>query len=413
MANNIDVIAMLLSNTYTDETVIGGGAIKGSPCTIKKTTEVEDGQKITFAWTLQDYSERTLDIILKNGKQGEQGDDGRGIKSSYVDDNNHFIVVYDDDTEEDLGEITVVGVDTLAELKDVNFTELKDGDTLVYDSTSKKFVNSKGGGGGSGSLEDDLTTSVTVGGIVSGTSYEEGTPLETIFRDMLNPVAYPTLTNPSATISATGAKLLETGSTLNTTMTISFNRGSINPAYGTSGYRAGQAQSYTLDGTTQSSNVFPMVITSAKTSYQGSVAYGEGEQPKDSIGRDYSTPLPSGSVNTNTINYEFVNALYANTDNITTVAKLSLVSKSAKVKEFSFPAQTSVNPEEFHVDANWIITAVEVLNTLSNQWEDCSSEFTITNTTHTDASGATVNYKKYACNLGIATGARKIRIKWS
>ena len=249
---NIDtLLAIGSANSYTDEKVIGGGAIKGSPCTIKKTTEVEDGQKITFAWTLQDLTERTLDIILKNGKQGEQGDDGRGIKSSYVDDNNHFIIVYDDDTEEDLGEITVVGVDTLSELKDVNFTELKDGDTLVYDSTSKKFVNGKGGGGGSGSLEDDLTTSVTVGGITSGTSYEEGTPLETIFRDMLNPVAYPTLTNPSATISATGAKLLETGSTLNTTMTISFNRGSINPAYGTSGYRAGQAQSYSLDGTTK------------------------------------------------------------------------------------------------------------------------------------------------------------------
>lgn len=411
MANNIDVIAMLLSNTYTDETVIGGGAIKGSPCTIKKTTEIEDGQKITFAWTLQDLTERTLDIILKNGKQGEQGDDGRGIKSSHVDDNNHFIVVYDDDTEEDLGEITVVGVDTLAELKDVNFTELKDGDTLVYDSASRKFINGKGGE--SGSLKDDLTTSVTVGGIASGTSYEEGTPLETIFRDMLNPVAYPTLTNPSATISATGAKLLETGSTLNTTMTISFNRGSINPAYGTSGYRAGQAQSYSLDGTTQASNVFPMVITSAKTSYQGSVAYGEGEQPKDSIGRDYSTPLPSGSVNTNTINYEFVDVMWSNVSSIGTIAKMSLVSKTAKQRDMNFPAQTVANPEVFDIPASWTVTAVQVKNDLSGVYEDAMSQFTVTNVTHNDASGTSVAYKRYTFNLGYDTGARSVRVKWN
>ena len=411
---NIDtLLAIGSANSYTDETVIGGGAIKGSPCTIKKTTEVEDGQKITFAWTLQDLTERTLDIILKNGKQGEQGDDGRGIKSSYVDDNNHFIIVYDDDTEEDLGEITVVGVDTLSELKDVNFTELKDGDTLVYDSTSKKFVNGKGGGGGSGSLEDDLTTSVTVGGITSGTSYEEGTPLETIFRDMLNPVAYPTLTNPSATISATGAKLLETGSTLNTTMTISFNRGSINPAYGTSGYRAGQAQSYSLDGTTQASNVFPMVITSAKTSYQGSVAYGEGEQPKDSIGRDYNTPLPSGSVNTNTINYEFVDVMWSNVSNIGTIAKMSLVSKTAKQRDMNFPAQTVANPEVFDIPASWTVTTIQVKNDLSGVYEDAMSQFTVTNVTHNDASGTSVAYKRYTFNLGYDTGARSVRVKWN
>ena len=414
---DIDVVAMLLSNSYTDESVIGGGAIKGSPCYIKKTTEVEEGQRITFAWTLTDNTERTLDVLLKNGKagkDGDKGDDGRGIKDSYLNDQNHFIIVYDDDTEDDLGEITVVGVDRLSELKDVNLTSLKDGDVLVYDAELGKWVNGKGGSGGGGSLEDDLTTSVTVGGITSGTSYEEGTPLETIFRDMLNPVAYPTLTNPSATISATGAKLLESGSTLNTTMTITFNRGSINPQYDAeSPYRSGEAQSFTLNGTTQASNVFPMVITSAKTSYQGSVAYGAGVQPKDSVGNNYNSPLPSGSVNTNTISYEFVDALYANTGNIASVTKLALVSKSAKVKEFSFPAQTSINPEEFHVASSWTITALEVLNTLSNQWENCASEFTVTDITHEDAGGNTVNYKKYLCNLGIATGARKIRIKWS
>lgn len=267
--------------------------------------------------------------------------------------------------------------------------------------------------GGGGSLTKQITAAIDVGGIDTGTVYPVDTPIENILSDLLEPTLYPTLTNPSASMTATGAKLLEVGSTLNTTFTITFSRGSISPAYSTSGYRSGVASTYTLDGTTQAGNTFSATITSAKTSYQGSVAYEAGEQPKDSKGQNYDSPLPAGSVNTNTINYEFVNALYANTADITTVAKLALVSKSAKVKQFDFPAQTAANPHEFHVDASWTITAVELLNTLSGQWEDCSSEFTISNTTHDDAAGNPVNYKKYLCNLGIATGDRKIRIKWS
>ena len=90
-----------------------------------------------------------------------------------------------------------------------------------------------------------------------------------------------------------------------------------------------------------------------------------------------------------------------------------MVSKTAKVKRFDFPAQTVANPEIFDMPASWTITGLEVLNTLSGQWEDCSSEFTITNTTHDDAAGNTVNYKRYTDNRGYNAGARAVRVKWS
>lgn len=262
-------------------------------------------------------------------------------------------------------------------------------------------------------LTADMTTSVSVGGIDSGATYEEGTPLETVIRDMLEPTLYPTFVPPSATMTATGSKLLETGATLETTFTIVFNRGSITPAYGTSGYRSGFAEEYTLDGVTQSGNSFTKTISSDKTNYVGSVSYLEGEQPKDSKGGDYDAPYPSGSVNTNAINYEFVDAIWANTSSITSVAKLALVSKSAKVKEFTFPAQTVANPEVFDIPASWNVIAVEVLNTLSNQWEDCSREFTTSSTTHENASGDSVNYVRYTDNRGYAAASRKIRVKWN
>ena len=414
----IDVITLALSKKFTEETVEGAGAIKGAPCQIKSITDIEGGKRVTFLW--KDNSnvdhESTMDVMNgSKGDTGATGATGKGIKHSYVNDENHFIIVYDDDTEEDIGEITVLCVDTLNELNDVEIDEPADGQVLKFNSSTQKWENGTGGGGGSAELSDDLTTAISVGGIDSGVTYEQGTSLETLFRDLLEPTLFPTLTNPSASMTATGAKLLEKGATLATTFTIAFNRGSINPQYSAeSKYRSGEAVSYSLNGgTAQDGNTFNVTVTEAQKTYQGTVNYAQGVQPKDSKGKTYQSPLPAGSVNTGTISYEFVDALWANTSDITTVAKLALVSKSSKLKEFNFPAQTASNPEEFHVPTSWTITAVEVLNTLSNQWENCAGEFTVTDTTHENAGGTTVNYKKYLCNLGVATGSRKIRIKWS
>lgn len=263
-------------------------------------------------------------------------------------------------------------------------------------------------------LTKNLTTSIALGGVAAGTTFTKDTNLEDVIDALVNPVLYPSFTAPSANISATGAKLLETGATLDTVMTITFNRGTINPAYGTDGYRAGVAEGYKLNnGEVQSGNTFNVRVSSAQLTYKGTVNYAQGEQPKDSRGNDYDNPLPSGSINTNTITYEFVDALWANTGSIGTISKQSLVSKSTKLKRFDFPAQTVANPEVFDVPASWTITAVEVLNTLSNQWEDCSGEFNVTDTVHTDASGAEVAYKRYTDNRGYNAGARSVRIKWS
>lgn len=285
------------------------------------------------------------------------------------------------------------------------------GDGLQFNEDGE--LEATGGGGGSADLTSDLTASVTVGGVASGTTFEEGTPLENVVRNILSPTLYPSFTAPSASMSASGAKLIEKGGSLAVVFTITFNRGTINPAYGTSGYRSGAAQSYTLDGTTQAENTFSKTITESKTSYQGSVAYAQGEQPKDSNGNNYDSPLPAGSVNTNAVTYEFVNAIWANTSNIATVAKLSLVSKSAKQRDLTFPAQTVANPEIFDIPASWTVTAVQVKNDLSGQWEDASSQFTVTDTTHNDAGGTSTAYKRYTFNMGVGTGSRQIRVKWS
>lgn len=401
------ITAYALSKKYTADTADAMGAVKGAPCEIVSMIHDENTgiTTITFSWTSKSGVERTESCEIY---------DGLGVKDVEINEEGHLIVTYDDDSQQDAGLIPGGGGDYTAgdgvlisqdDVISLDYMQEGEMDDIIDPLPTP--------GGGGGSLAEDLTTSLTVGGIPSGSFYEAGTSFEQLFRNLLNPTAYPTLTAPSATLSATGNKLLETGSTLNTTFTISFNRGSINPAYGTSGYRAGTAQTYTLDGDTQGSNTFSKTITSAKTSYQGSVAYAAGEQPKDSTGANYNSPLPAGSVNTNTITYEFVDALWANTSNIGTIAKQALVSKSAKQKDFAFPAQTVANPEVFDVPASWTVTAVQVKNDLSGAYEDAISQFAMTDVTHNDAAGNSVAYKRYTFNLGYGTGARSVRLKWS
>ena len=282
------------------------------------------------------------------------------------------------------------------------------GHTLIGDMSSSDLEI------GGGELSDDMTTGITVGGITAGTTYEEGTPVEDILNDLLNPTLYPAFTNPSLSLSGSGSHLLETGSTLAVTLTATFNRGSISPAYGTSGYRSGEATGYSLNGgTEQSGNTWSETVSASNKSFQASVAYAAGEQPKDSKGGNYDSPLPAGSKTSGTVTYDFVDAMWANTANIATVAKLSLVAKSTKQRDMAFPAQTVANPEIFDVPASWTVTAVQVKNDLSGQYEDAISQFDVTDVTHDDAAGNSVAYKRYAFNMGMPTGARNVRVKWS
>lgn len=274
-------------------------------------------------------------------------------------------------------------------------------------------VSVQAGGSSSGTFGKDITASVDIGGIKIGDAYHIGDNYDDFIQDLIDPIKYPSLSNPSATISASGT-LLETGASVSKTLTVNFSRGTISPAYGTSGYRSGAATGYSLNnGTSQSGNTFTQTVSESNKTFKAKVTYAAGEQPLDSKGNNYSTPLASGSVETTTLTFDFVDAIWANTSAINTVAKLALVSKSTKVKEFNFPAQTVANPEEFHIPASWTVTAVEVLNTLSNQWESCASEFTTGTTTHNNAGGTAVNYVTYKDNRGYAAAARKVRVKWS
>lgn len=420
----ISVETLALAKTYTDETAIQFGGLKGAPCTIKSIVK-QDGQNIvTFEWK-NDAGDTRESILYV--------DDGTPIYTWEA--GNHYnygdLVIYascfyrcifensdsvfDDTKWNELG--SPDGNYDIVETKDLLPPRFTPADRKMYyciaDSAFYLWDGTKWVFQATGALGDDLDVTKTVGGVTSGSHYEEGTSVEKILRDMLNPTEYPTLTNPSASISSSIAKLLEKGSSVSAVLTVNFNRGSINPAYGTSGKRSGAATGYTMNGgAEQTSNKFNVVVNETYDSFTANVKYAAGEQPKDSTGKDYSTPLPAGNVNSSAFTYEFVNALWSNSASITTIAKNDLVSASTGTFTFNFPAATVANPETFDVPSEWTVSAIEVYNTISGTWDDCANTFTKSTTTHNNAGGTAVTYNRYTNNLGYNMDARKIRIKW-
>ena len=266
--------------------------------------------------------------------------------------------------------------------------------------------------GVNGSLLSPLDVTKTTGGIEEGTEYATGTLYDKMWRDMLNPTENPSLKDPSAVLSVQGDTLIESGSVIDKVFTVEFNQGEITPANGTSGKRSGVATSYSLNDSTQATNTFVKTVTPLNKTFQATVAYTEGEQPKNNKGEDYSTPLPSGEVQSNTINFEFVDAFWSNEDDCINIIKCPLISKFEFEKVFSFNGQTETNPEVFDVPANWEIFTIEVLNEFSNKYEDCSHEFEVTDVKHSDGGGNEVDYNRYSNIKGYTTGPRKIKITW-
>lgn len=269
-------------------------------------------------------------------------------------------------------------------------------------------------GGGGGSLLRALTATKTVGGVTAGQTIPAGTSFEELFRMILAPSLNPTLTAPSATLTTTVATLREKGDTVTADFIVDFNRGSINPAYGTSGYRSGAATGYTLNGgSSQNNNRFQNVqISESNNTFQASVAYAAGEQPKDSTGANYSTPLPAGSVNTNTITFEFVEALYGTTVALTAATKQPLVRKSAGEYVFEMCAQTDDDGNFFDIPASWNLTGIYTWNPITSLWNNVDFEFDSSDVTHEDAGGNTIAYKRYTDNRHAGAVGRRIKVTW-
>lgn len=262
-------------------------------------------------------------------------------------------------------------------------------------------------------MQAALTVKEAQGKYKVGDVIPQDTSLEDVIKNMLTKTNYPTITEPKATISGTGNKLLETGATQNVTITITFDRGSISPAYGTDGFRAGEATAYSLNGgSEQVENTFSETVSEANREFVGTVKYGAGPQPKDDEGANFDEAKEAGSTNTSTLTYDFVDPIYSNAANINTIAKETLVRRSVGEKVFVFPPCTVANPEVFDIPNSFTVLSVEVLNDMSGKYEPCD-EFVTSSVTHPNAANVDVAYTRYTDSRGYAAGSRTIKVRWS
>jgi hypothetical protein len=67
----MDIVSYILSRKYTEESLIGGGAVKGKNCTIDSIETIEGGHRITFKWTLDDGTVETDYIDVMDGITNE------------------------------------------------------------------------------------------------------------------------------------------------------------------------------------------------------------------------------------------------------------------------------------------------------------------------------------------------------
>ena len=63
----VNLVTLALAKTYTNETVIGMGALKGAPCTIKKIEKTNGQNIVTFEWTDTEGGKHTSELRVDDG----------------------------------------------------------------------------------------------------------------------------------------------------------------------------------------------------------------------------------------------------------------------------------------------------------------------------------------------------------
>lgn len=236
------------------------------------------------------------------------------------------------------------------------------------------------------------------------------------------PELFPNYTSPDNSFSLSQAGFHEVGELIATlNFSAAFNRGTISPAYGTSGFRSGLptvSNAYVYTGTGLS-NSAGQALSDAKTVSSYSVLLGvqswtclvnflAGEQPLSSRGNSTGSPYPAGATGNKTTTITGVYPYYYNSSSLTVATKQALTSMGGLV-QVNMLEEDGVNKQFIEFPTGWgAITQITQLNTLSGNWDAISlGSFTQSAQTHT-IQGNVVNYTRYTNNLG-TIGARSLR----
>ena len=151
-------------------------------------------------------------------------------------------------------------------------------------------------------IEVNSTEGFTSIGKLTNPELINGRTSEEILLMMLFGIVNPVLTNPSLKIELDKTSTLIIGREQTLSGALSFDQGRIDPAYGTTGYRAGLPISYSIGDQEYKTNAltqkFSLTIT--PTSFENYIDYfvthEAGEQPMNSIGKPVDAPYAAGII---------------------------------------------------------------------------------------------------------------------
>lgn len=152
-------------------------------------------------------------------------------------------------------------------------------------------------------IEVSSTNGFTSIGKLTDASQVNGKTAEEILLMMLFGIANPAFVDPLVSIQLNeNQPTLVIGRPSVVSGVLVFDRGKIEPAYGTSGYRTGLPISYSIAGKEieSSATTYPFSFEITPTEKENEiiygVKYGAGEQPLNSVGSPYADPYPAGEI---------------------------------------------------------------------------------------------------------------------
>lgn len=263
-------------------------------------------------------------------------------------------------------------------------------------------------------LDSTVATVNALGGIPAGTTVAQldGKSISEVLDTLIFPTIQPTVIAPSASISLKSgvSDIKEVGATgySESDFNTSFNQGTIKIGSSTQAARAGAKTSDVLYAGSEANGI-PATISEGTTNFYYKVYYEAGPTPLDSKGNPATsyTALPAGSVVSSAKATYGVYPFYANVEN-EEVSKLTLTKNTTFTTTLA-----SEGPNKHVFKMPHTITKIEVLNTLSNQYEVYGLE-NFTKTTETiQVQGVDKTYNVYTRNDAGFNGELTYRITYS
>lgn len=256
-------------------------------------------------------------------------------------------------------------------------------------------------------LADDIAAVNALGGIPAGTTVAQlkNKTFSQLFDELIFPTVNPTFEAPTASLSlkstSTTPIIQEVGTKgVSVPVAASFNTGYNAGAIKIAGVkkqnRGGDLksnESFIYINNAPDSKEFPTEIPEGSIIYKYRAAYAQGLQPLDSKGNNYQTPLPAGTVDSNAVTIYGVYPYFTNKDDNTKFAKLALtIYNTLSVVKFK-----AENPckHSFKLPAKYILTKIELLNTLSGKYENYDINKFIKTTEYIEVQGKRVEYAVY------------------